>query len=125
MPWVHILKCSDGFYYTGSAIDLEHRLAEHQAGTYCGFTSCRRPVTPVFSQQTGTSDEAFRLEKQIKGWSRKKKEALIADVVAGKLDVREIAPNLPDKAEELELPAEPDAQLANETEQEDTSGVAE
>ena len=78
MPWLYILKCSDGFYYTGSAIDLEHRLAEHQAGTYCGFTSCRRPVTLAFSQQTGTSDEAFRLEKQIKGWSRKKKEALIA-----------------------------------------------
>ncbi len=79
MPWVYILECSDGSCYTGSTTDLEHRLAEHQEGAYSGFTACRRPVTLVFSQQTASSDEAFRLEKQIKGWSRKKKEALIAE----------------------------------------------
>jgi len=78
MPWVYIVKCSDGFYYTGSAVDLEHRIAEHQAGTYCGFTSVRRPVKLVFAQETATHDEAFQFEQHIKGWSRKKKEALMA-----------------------------------------------
>ena len=78
MPWVYILKCSDGLYYVGSATDLERRLAEHEEGTYCGFTACRRPVTLVFSRGTATSDEAFTLERKLKGWSRKKKEAIIA-----------------------------------------------
>ncbi|OFX15939.1 MAG: hypothetical protein A2Z18_00035 [Armatimonadetes bacterium RBG_16_58_9] len=78
MHWVYILKCSDGFYYVGSAIDLERRLAEHEEGTYCGFTACRRPVMLVFSHATATSDEAFTLERTLKGWSRKKKEAIIA-----------------------------------------------
>lgn len=78
MPWVYILKCSDDSYYTGSAIDLEHRLAEHEQGTFHGHTYSRRPVTLVFSYETATLHEAFLLERQIKGWSRSKKEALIA-----------------------------------------------
>ena len=78
MFWVYILRCSNGSYYVGSTSDLERRIAEHQDGTYCGWTARRRPVELVFANQTDSHDQAFRLEHQIKGWSRAKKEALIA-----------------------------------------------
>lgn len=47
MPYVYILRCADGSYYTGSTSDLEHRLAEHGAGFYGGYTSKRLPVELV------------------------------------------------------------------------------
>ena len=78
MAWLYILKCSDNSYYTGSADDLERRLIEHQEGVYDGYTACRRPVELVFAHETPTYHEAFLLERQIKGWSRAKKEALMA-----------------------------------------------
>jgi predicted GIY-YIG superfamily endonuclease len=78
MPYVYILECSDKSYYTGSAEDLEKRVGEHQAGTYGGYTACRRPVRLVFSHEVPTMHEAFLLERQIKGWSRAKKEAIIS-----------------------------------------------
>jgi len=77
MAWVYILRCSDGCYYTGSAIDLEKRVAEHMAGTFSGFTSKRLPVRLVFSCEMPTIHDAFLRERQIKGWTRRKKEALI------------------------------------------------
>jgi predicted GIY-YIG superfamily endonuclease len=77
VPCVYILKCVDGSYYTGSTVDIEHRFAEHQAGVYEGYTSSRRPVELVWSHQVQTENDAFLLERQIKGWSRAKKEALI------------------------------------------------
>ena len=77
MAWVYILKCSDGSYYTGSAINLEKRVAEHMAGTFNGFTSKRLPVKLLFSCEMPTIFEAFLRERQIKGWARRKKEALI------------------------------------------------
>jgi predicted GIY-YIG superfamily endonuclease len=77
MAWVYILKCSDGSYYTGSAIDLEKRFAEHMEGTYDGYTFKRLPVKLVFSCEMPTMFEAFLRERQIKGWTRRKKEALI------------------------------------------------
>ena len=77
MAWVYILKCSDGLYYTGSAIDLEKRIAEHMAGTYDGYPSKRLPVKVVFSCKMPTIFDAFLRERQIKGWTRRKKEALI------------------------------------------------
>lgn len=79
MPfYVYILRCRDASYYVGHADDLEVRLAGHQAGSIDGYTAKRRPVSLVFSQECATRDEAFRLERQVKGWSRAKKEALIA-----------------------------------------------
>ena len=78
MAWVYILRCRDDSYYVGSTTDLERRIAEHQNGTYGGWTSCRRPVELMFAQETDSSDQAFQLEHQVKGWSRAKKEALIA-----------------------------------------------
>ena len=79
MPfYVYILRCSDGSYYNGHTEDLETRVAEHQAGAFPGYTQKRLPVEFVFSDEFPTREDALDREKQIKGWSRSKKEALIA-----------------------------------------------
>ncbi len=75
--WVYILSCADGSYYTGHTDNLEKRIAEHQTGEIEGYTSTRLPVKLVFFSEFPTRDEAIEAEWQIKGWSRKKKEALI------------------------------------------------
>jgi predicted GIY-YIG superfamily endonuclease len=77
MHYVYILKCSDGSYYVGSTSDLELRLAEHQSGKFGGYTSLRLPVELIWSADFPTEHDAFLTERQIKGWSRAKKEALI------------------------------------------------
>ena len=75
--YAYILRCSDGSYYVGHTDDLDVRIGAHQSGAINGYTQKRRPVTLVWSQEFGERDEAFRAERQIKGWSRAKKEALI------------------------------------------------
>ena len=75
--YVYILRCADGAYYTGSTTDLKRRLWEHQHGEGARFTKGRLPCTLVYCEECGRIDEAFLREKQIQGWSRKKKEALI------------------------------------------------
>jgi putative endonuclease len=80
MPaFCYILRCSDGSYYVGStkADAIEKRVGEHNAGVFGGYTAARRPVTLVWSEQFDRIDDAFFLERQLKGWSRAKKEALI------------------------------------------------
>jgi len=77
MHTVYILKCSDGSLYVGSTSNLERRLGEHQTGVYRGYTSTRLPVELVWSTEFPTEHDAFLTERQIKGWSRAKKEALI------------------------------------------------
>jgi len=76
--WVYILKCSDGSYYTGHSDNLENRIAQHHQGSFptC-YTYKRRPLELVFSQEFSTREEALASERQIKGWSRKKKESMI------------------------------------------------
>jgi putative endonuclease len=77
--YVYIVRCSDGRYYVGSTrASLEKRIAEHNAGSYGGFTKSRRPVTLVFSEYFDRIMDAISAERQLKGWSRAKKEALIA-----------------------------------------------
>jgi putative endonuclease len=78
MFFVYILQCSDGSYYTGHTDNLEKRINEHSLGliTNC-YTYNRRPIKLLFSQEFYTREEALSSERQIKGWSRKKKEALI------------------------------------------------
>ena len=76
---VYILKCSDGSYYTGHTDDLATRLETHNSGQLNSYTKNRRPLTLVFLQEFDTRDEAFAAERQIKGWSRKKKQAIIKD----------------------------------------------
>ena len=78
MPfWLYILKCNDGSYYTGHTDNLEYRVAMHQEGKIAGYTKSRKPVLLVFSEQFGTRLEALDMEQRTKGWSRKKKEAMI------------------------------------------------
>ena len=75
--WVYILRCADNSYYTGHTDNLEQRLAKHQAGEIEGYTSTRLPVRLLFSEEFPTREEALACERQIKGWSRRKKEALM------------------------------------------------
>jgi len=75
--WVYILRCADNFYYTGHTGNLEERIAKHKARAIEGYTSTRRPVRLVFSEEFPTREEALTCERQIKGWSRRKKEALM------------------------------------------------
>lgn len=78
MYWVYLLKCVDGSYYTGSTRDLVQRVADHynQVDPHC-YTATRLPATLEWSTEFPDHDSAFRCERQIKGWSRAKKEALI------------------------------------------------
>jgi len=79
MPfWIYIFRCADNSYYTGHTDNLEKRIAEHHAGaiTSC-YTYKRRPLKLLFSQDFPTREEALASEQQIKGWSRKKKEAMM------------------------------------------------
>jgi predicted GIY-YIG superfamily endonuclease len=79
MFWTYMLQCADNSYYVGHTEDLEQRLAQHRAGTFVTcYTYKRRPVQLVWSQDFGTRIEALEAERRIKGWSRDKKQALIA-----------------------------------------------
>lgn len=76
---VYILRCANGAYYTGlTKKPVEARLYEHNAGVVDGYTHSRRPVTLVYCETFDRVDEAIYRERQIKGWSRRKKEALIS-----------------------------------------------
>ncbi|MDH5190685.1 MAG: GIY-YIG nuclease family protein [Gammaproteobacteria bacterium] len=75
--WVYILKCSDKSYYTGHTDNLESRLYLHNHNTFDCYTSSRLPVILVFYEEFSSREEALERERQIKRWSRQKKEALI------------------------------------------------
>ncbi len=76
--YVYILKCSDESYYTGMTNNIDRRIAEHSSGMNpeC-YTATRRPVELVFAYEFKYVNNAIAFEKQVKGWSRKKKEAII------------------------------------------------
>ena len=76
---VYMLRCADNSFYVGSATgdDLTPRIDQHNAGTYPGYTSKRRPVVLVWSQYFDRITDGIAAERQVKGWSRAKKEALI------------------------------------------------
>ncbi|HTR86306.1 MAG TPA: GIY-YIG nuclease family protein [Reyranella sp.] len=76
--YAYMLRCSDGSYYVGSArLGLDQRVSEHNSGVYGGYTSARRSITLVWAQHFQLITDAIAVERQIKGWSRAKKEALI------------------------------------------------
>jgi putative endonuclease len=77
--YVYILRCNDASYYVGSATgsDLTPRIDQHNAGTFEGYTARRRPVTLVWSEYFDRITDGIGVERQLKGWSRAKKEALI------------------------------------------------
>lgn len=75
---VYILKCSDGSYYTGITNDVERRFDEHSHESVpTSYTFTRRPLEMVFTEYFQDVNDAISFEKQVKGWSRKKKEAII------------------------------------------------
>ncbi len=75
--YMYILQCSDDSYYVGHTDNLEQRFAMHVDGTMPCYTLSRRPVALVYSSEFGTREEALAAERQLKGWSRAKKKALI------------------------------------------------
>lgn len=81
---VYILKCADDSYYVGlTKRPVEMRVAEHNSGLIKGYTSSRLPVVLMGGEVFDRIDEAIARERQIKGWSRRKKEALIAGEYVG------------------------------------------
>ena len=76
--WLYILLCADGSYYVGTTRDsIDRQFAEHQNGTFGGYTARRRPLALVYNQHFQCITDAIEAERQVKGWRREKKEALI------------------------------------------------
>jgi predicted GIY-YIG superfamily endonuclease len=75
--WVYIILCGDGSYYVGSCNDLERRMKEHDDATAYSYTAERKPLELVFAENVPSYEDAALREKQLKGWSRAKKKALI------------------------------------------------
>ncbi len=74
--WAYVVRCADDSYYTGHTDNLEHRIGQHNLGEISGYTQTRRPVELMWCQDFGSRQEALAAEFQVKGWSRRKKEAL-------------------------------------------------
>jgi putative endonuclease len=78
MPWIYILRCADDSFYVGSTRDLEYRLQQHAIGSADGYTRSRRPLALAWAQECEHIEDAYVLERKIKGWRREKKLALIS-----------------------------------------------
>ncbi len=109
--YVYMLRCRDGSYYTGQTDNMESRMQQHGAGEI-GYTSTRKPVELVWQGEFETREGALAFEQQVKGWSRTKKEALIA----GDWDrIKQLARSAPTvRAELVEAPAHLQGRQANE-----------
>jgi len=77
MAWMYILECCDGSYYVGSTKNLDLRFLQHQSGKGSRYTSGRLPVKLVYCEEYDRVADAYYREKQVQGWNRKKREALI------------------------------------------------
>jgi len=75
--YVYIIKCADGSYYTGHTDNIEARFEQHVLSKTKSYTSSRKPLKLVFCEGFPERSQAQEAERQIKGWSRKKKDALI------------------------------------------------
>jgi len=75
--WTYMLHCNGGCFYVGHTDNLEARIPQHQSGGIRGFTRDHLPIELVWSQEFASRYEALAAERQIKGWSRAKKLALI------------------------------------------------
>jgi predicted GIY-YIG superfamily endonuclease len=78
MPWAYILRCSDGSLYVGHTDDLVARVVRHNSGFASRYTAQRRPVILAYAEELSTNAIAVARERQLKRWTRGKKEALIA-----------------------------------------------
>ena len=77
MPYMYMLRCADGSFYTGSTWNLEQRLWRHENQGGAKYVAARRPFELVYVEETDSIEAAYRREKQVQGWSRRKKLALI------------------------------------------------
>jgi len=77
VPYLYILECNDGSYYVGSTRNLDSRMEQHNSGSGGTYTAKRQPVRLVFAQEFDHMHEAYAREKQVQGWSRAKRRALI------------------------------------------------
>ena len=75
---VYILRCADDSLYVGETNDVSSRLTRHNAGTAAAHTAKRGPVRLVYTEQYPTREDCLKRERQLKGWTRAKKEALVA-----------------------------------------------
>ncbi|PLX09510.1 MAG: hypothetical protein C0596_02975 [Marinilabiliales bacterium] len=75
--YMYILECNDGTFYTGSTNDLTVRITQHKNGEGANYTKKRLPISLVYYEEYDRIDFAFDREKQVQGWSRNKKIALI------------------------------------------------
>ncbi len=75
--WAYMLHCRGGAFYVGHTDDLDARMAQHKSGALAGFTAERLPVELVWSEEFPTRQDAFEVERRIKGWTQAKKLALI------------------------------------------------
>jgi predicted GIY-YIG superfamily endonuclease len=75
--WTYILRCADGSFYVGCTTNIDQRLGEHQAGIFGGYTASRRPVEMIWAEEFPSIDDAIAVERQLKRWSRAKKQALV------------------------------------------------
>ena len=80
--FVYILRCADNVLYIGETADLDRRLEKHRDGSACPFTAIRRPVALAYAESHPVRATALARERQLKKWTRAKKEALIAGDVA-------------------------------------------
>ena len=78
MRYVYILRCQDDSLYIGETDELTRRVDRHNKGRGCGYTASRLPVSLVYAEQFSSRIEAVHRERQLKRWTRAKKEALIA-----------------------------------------------
>ena len=78
MWFVYLLRCADGSLYIGQANDVAKRLASHNEGTAAAHTASHLPVRLVYAEQYPSVDDCLKRERQLKRWTRAKKEALIA-----------------------------------------------
>ena len=77
MAWMYILECADGSYYVGSTRNLEQRIFQHQQGLGAKYASNRLPVKLVYGEEYDRVADAYAREKQVQGWRREKRVALI------------------------------------------------
>ena len=75
--WVYIFQCNDNSFYTGSTSNLQIRIYQHENNLVKCYTNSKHPLELVFQQEFEKIEDAVKAERQIKGWKRKKKIALI------------------------------------------------
>ncbi len=79
VPFVYMVRCADGTYYTGWTTDLARRVAQHNSGRGARYTRLHRPVTLVYREEVADRGTAMRREFAIKQYDRQRKERLVQE----------------------------------------------